>query len=422
MLPDQIVDPLKTAKPRVSGGESPLPQRVLHILNGAAGGAAISTIDLIGEFAKHGILSSAVCHTAGDFHERRRLRDAVEGRVLFTPLYWWNRKLRVAAWKRPLVELKQLWSTGFQRGSERIACEFAASQQPDLVHTNTLTTPVGSVVANRLRVPHLWHVRELIGPGMPYRLPLEGRRLGDYLAKNAAAVIANSNTSAKCLSDWLPDGLLQVIPNGIDLSRFHLRETTATDGPLIVAMVGNLTSWKKQSLFLEAAALVDESRPIEFRLYGHVPERGKIRERLDALMERLQLQSRVRFAGFVAEPQQMMSEIDVLVHTSDFESFGRVIVEGMAGGLPVIGVRGGGIAELVVDRQTGLLAAPDSPREIATHIENLARDPALRRSLGTAGRRRAESEYGLTRCSTAILTLYRRTLSTWPSDTARDLA
>ena len=96
------------------------PKKVLHILNSAAGGAALSTLSLIDYLTAQGIASAAVCHDAGTPQERQALEDAVGGDVLYTRLYWWNRKIRMPAWKRPLVEARQIVATGW---SLRVAVE-----------------------------------------------------------------------------------------------------------------------------------------------------------------------------------------------------------------------------------------------------------------------------------------------------------
>lgn len=384
-----------------------LPRRVLHVLNGAAGGAALSTIDLMQALRASGVDSAVVCHDAGSGAERRRLQEAADGRALFTPLYWWNRKIRAAAWKRPLLELRQLYATGFIRGSSRQVARAVERWGCDLIHTNTLTTPEGGEAARRLRLPHVWHVRELIGLGMPYRFKFEGPALGRYLKSRASLVVANSYATAESLQEAELGDRLRVVPNGIDLSRFVAahREAASADRPLIVGMVGNLTTrWKKQSLFFAAAAAATAAN-VEFRVYGHPPD-GAARAVLEASLAALGLKERLRLVGFVDDPVRIMSEIDVLVHTADHESFGRILVEAMASGLPVIGVRGGGAAEIVLHEQTGLLAAPDDAAEIARQIDRLAEDPTLRASLGAAGRRRAETHYGLARCVAEMLEVY----------------
>jgi glycosyltransferase involved in cell wall biosynthesis len=396
---------------------SGLPRRVLHVLNGAGGGAALSTIALIEALAAQGVESWAVCDAAGTAAERDRLARAVGGRLEFTRLYWWNRKIRSPLWRRPLIELRQLWATGWGAGSARRVADLAARCGAELIHTNTLLTPEGGRAARRLRLPHVWHVRELVGPGQPFQLPYHGPALGRYLGEHCAQLVANSATAARLLAPWMPAGLLTVVPNGIDLSRFVPRPG-AVRRPLVVAMIGSLTSRSKQhARFIEAAAGVDRGLPIEWRIYGHDPSRGgQMRgdayvDALRRLVERLGLAERFRWPGFVADPAQIVAEIDLLVHPADNESFGRIAVEGMAGGLPVVGVRGGGVAEIVEHEVTGLLAPAGDTAALAQAIERLARDAPLRQRLGQAGRRRAEEHFSLESCVARMADVYRAALA-----------
>ncbi len=389
------------------------PRKVLHVLNSAGGGAALSTLGLIEMLRADGIGACAVCHDAGTAVEREQLRDAVGGAVLFTRLYWWNRKIRMPLWRRPLAEAKQIVATGWAVRSAARVAEFATRSQADLIHTNTILTPEGGLAALRLGLPHVWHLREMLGPGHPFRLWREGPSLGRYLAQHCTKLVANSQASAAQVRAWLPDDLLEVVPNGIDISRFHIRSTAVHAGPIVVAMVGNLTSrWKKHGLFVEAAALVDRQLPIRWRIYGHDPtQAGRVAgdsyvEDLRGQIARAGMADRFEWPGFVAEPAEIMSQIDLLVHPADSESFGRVVVEAMAAGLPVVGVRGGGVGDIVHHGATGLLAEKDQPRDLAACIEQLARDPAGRQSLGLAGRRRAEEEYSLAACAAKIVRVY----------------
>jgi starch synthase len=78
----------------------------------------------------------------------------------------------------------------------------------------------------------------------------------------------------------------------------------------------------------------------------------------------------------------------------------------MADGVPVIGARVGGIPELVVDGQTGLVVPPEDPPALAAALESLARDPERRRDLGRRGRERAETEFSADRATQRMLALY----------------
>lgn len=387
------------------------PAKVLHVLNSASGGAAMSTLGLMQALERQGVRSCAVCHDAGSPSEQARLADAVRGEVVFTRLYWWNRKTRHPPWLRPLVEVRQGVRTGWARMSawtvRRAAVRFAA----DLVHTNTIVTPEGAMAARRLRLPHVWHVRELVGPGKPFRFAREGPAFGAWMATRASKVVANSHATARQMAGWLPPGLLEIVPNGIDVSGFA--PAARAGDRLVVAMVGALTArWKKHALFVDAALRVDPALPVEFRIYGHDPSEGG-REPGDGYVDGLHAAiagrgSAMRFAwpGYVPDPARIMGEIDLLVHPADHESFGRVIVEAMAAGLPVVGVDGGGVQEIVQHDRTGILVPPDDAAAMARAVEALLRDPERRRALGAAGRERAVGTYSLEACAEGILRVY----------------
>jgi len=396
-------------------GASLLPRKVLHVFNAAGGGAAMSTLALIEAFQKAGIEACAVCHDSGSPGERQRLQDATGGAVLFTPLYWWNRKTRAALWKRPLIELRQLIRTGWLRRSTARVAQFAHEQEVDLIHTNTMLTPEGGLAARQLGLPHVWHLRELLGEGHPFRLAIHGPKLREYLVQHASLVVANSHIAAATAGDSIGPAMLRVVPNGIDLQAFKARSSVAGDRRrTIVGMVGAVTSrTKKHSLFIEAAAQVVCGPEVEFRIYGHDPlvdgGRGNDRyaEHVHALAARYFGSSdRFRFCGQVADPARIMSEIDILVHPADNESFGRVAVEAAAAGLPVIGVRGGGIAEIVVDGVTGLLAAPDDPGDLAKKLQSLIEAPHRCAQFGAAGRARAQAHYSIEACAKGVLQAY----------------
>lgn len=393
------------------------PDKILHVLNSAGGGAAMSTLALIRALQAEGVRSAAVCHDAGTQQERAELRDAVEGEVIFTRLYWWNRKNRMPLWRRPLAEAKQIWLTGWSRGSAERVTHFARQVKAELIHTNTLLTPEGGMAARTLGLPHVWHLRELVGPGNPFRFAREGRSFGQRLAPYCSKVVANSLASAAAIRDWLPPGMLETVFNGIDLSRFHPRPASPTGKPIVVGMVGNLTSRsKKHALLIEAAALVDRGLPIEWRIYGHDPSAGGKQhgdayvDALHAQIQRLGLAERFIWPGFLSDPVDIMSQIDILVHPADNESFGRIVVEAMAAALPAVGVRGGGVAEIIRHEETGLLAPPDDPKSLAAAIELLARDPERRMALGQAGRRRAESLYSLSATTAGMLRVYQQAM------------
>ncbi len=188
----------------MTAGAGRLPKKVLHLMNSASGGAALSTLGLIHRLRALGVEACVVCDDAGSPEERGVVRAAVNGEAIFTPLYWWNRKIRAKAWKRPALEVRQLLRSGFRFGALARIAHAARTFGADLIHTNTILTPEGGRAARLLGLGHVWHLRELIGPDQPFQLPLEGAALGRYLLSHCSMLIANSAASAAAVTSLLP--------------------------------------------------------------------------------------------------------------------------------------------------------------------------------------------------------------------------
>jgi|GEM_PF-726476 len=377
-------------------------------MNGAGGGAALSTLALVEGLRRFGIESSIVCDAAGSAEERARLAAAVDGRCQFTTLYWWNRKIRTAPWKRPLFELWQGLRTGWARRSARQIARFATEVGADLIHTNTILTPDGGIAARDIGLVHVWHVRELTGSDQPFRLRRSGTALARYLTRQADCLVANSASSAAPFVDLIPKRYLRIVPNAIDVTAFSppsAEERVERATRPVVAMVANLTSRvKNHTLFLEMAAQL-ERHPVDLRIYGHDPCSGgrdlssSYCREIHSRIEELGLRGEVSFPGFLEAPARIMREIDVLVHPVPHESFGRVVVEAMAASVPVVGIAAGGVGDLVVHDRTGRLVPPGDPitvaKALASEVDELVAHADLRDRLGQEGRRVVERDYSI---------------------------
>jgi glycosyltransferase involved in cell wall biosynthesis len=153
---------------------------------------------------------------------------------------------------------------------------------------------------------------------------------------------------------------------------------------------------------LRAAGLLRTRQPkVQFLLAGD----GEEASHLKRLAEELQVGDRVFFPGWQQELPHVLSALDLFVLPSRNEGMGRVLVQAMAMGTPIVATRVGGIPEVLGEGETGLLVAHDDPVELAAAIERLLTDKELAGKIGEAGRRRA-SAYSADKMVADIESLY----------------
>lgn len=291
------------------------------------------------------------------------------------------------------------------------------SQRIDLVHLNDAPElHKAGILGSRLAgVPCLCHVRSM--PPVDVVDRLLARRVRHFVFISAAVE-----------QDQRRKGLGRapgsVIYNGVDTAPYAVlpgkAEARARLGvapdDTVLGLMARIEPWKGQRDLLAALAILRSRTPHLLRLRCLIagePELdgGWYLEELKQRTVELGLGDVVRFVGRQSPPA-FHAALDVLIHTSvQPEPFGRVLIEGMAAGLPIVATNNGGVPEIVLDEQTGLLVPPGNPGALAAAVERLLGDEALRRRLGEAGRRRAGDVFSLRRHVAAIQALYETILT-----------
>jgi glycosyltransferase involved in cell wall biosynthesis len=217
-------------------------------------------------------------------------------------------------------------------------------------------------------------------------------------------VIANSKASAEAL---IAAGgraeHIRVVYNGIDPSPFEavtasevekLRRELGLEGVPVVGAFGRLTPWKGQHVLLEALPHLPDVHAL---VVGDArPEDENYAKALRQQSNDLGLADRVHFTGFRRDVPRLMHLSDVVVHTSVApEPFGRVIVEGMLAGTPVVATRGGGVLEIIHDGINGVLVPPGDAIALAEVLRGLLMDPGRARTLSRAGHVTALERFSL---------------------------
>ncbi len=205
---------------------------------------------------------------------------------------------------------------------------------------------------------------------------------------------------------------LTVIPSAVDLDRFRpdidgsaVRARLGLEGSRVLVFTGRLVPHKGVDVIVRSLPQL----PADVRLL--VVGRGPRLPELHALARRLGVDDRIRFCPDVsdAELPQYLRAADLFVFPSQnrLEGFGLVVAEALAAGLPVVIADMPGVREVIEPGVEGLLVEPMIQRDLVAQVTTLLDDPELRRTMGIAGRKRAETRYGLPTVVDELTRVYR---------------
>jgi glycosyltransferase involved in cell wall biosynthesis len=192
----------------------------------------------------------------------------------------------------------------------------------------------------------------------------------------------------------------------------------------VVGIAGQVAEIKGIWEFIEAAAqLTSRGAQLTFVVIGDdLKGNGRLRIEAERAAAARGLGERMRFTGFRPDARRIIAALDVVVVPSHVEPLGLSVLEAMSAGVPVIGSRVGGIPEIIVDRQTGLLVPPRDAAALADAISWMVADEARARAFGSAGRDRARTVFSVEAQALRVQSVYDRLLTRSPraSVTARD--
>lgn len=272
----------------------------------------------------------------------------------------------------------------------------------DLVHVSGGSWQIKGVIAGRLAgLPIVWHLNDTRQP-LPVRLVFA---LVSRLIRTDF-IVAGRRVQDYYLSRGLPDTTrVFEIPAPVDTERFEpnrvqVEPELANHGGMRVITLASVNPDKGLETFVEMAAGVATAEPeAEFWVVGPTHEtQTSYRERLDRLIESLNLRGRVRFFGATSDSASVLAAADVFVCTSRAEASPMAVWEAMAMARPVVSTDVGDVRLLVESSGAGRVVPVGDAEAAAEAVLELLRDPALRRAMGGRARATAEKHLSLGRC------------------------
>lgn len=289
------------------------------------------------------------------------------------------------------------------------------NRRVDMVHSNTLAVLGGALWARRRRIPHLWHVHEIVEH--PW---IAAHAFPRLISAMANQVVCNSNATYQWLRAALP-GLgkkMRVIRNGVqappcsdELTIAELQRKFRPAGTrLAVGLVGRINRLKGHSLLLDAVDLLHRQGVNDFSVVfiGSAPSGQEIYQtQLEQRIARSPMQERIVVQGFTSNVWPIYAALDIIcVPSTEPESFGLVATEAMAMGKPVVASRMGALMEIVIDGSTGLTFDAGDDEALTAALGQLLGDDGLRRRMGCAGKVRIGAEFSVDKMKTNFVTLY----------------
>jgi len=289
----------------------------------------------------------------------------------------------------------------------------------DLVHCHSAVT--GSILARlgakMAGVPCLNHVHiENKFSDLPWIRTIQVW-LDNLTACFADEIVAISeHTRRSLIGQGLPSHKIRVIRNGISVvadangkAANRARAVLGIEGAgPVVGTVARLCPVKGQREYILAAQQIRNEFPeAMFAIIGEDIEfDGYYRHELERLARHLGLDDRVQFFGFRRDAAQLIHGFDVFVLPSWIEGLPVTVLEAMAAGKPVVATSVGGVPELVVEGETGLLVPPRDPERLAEAIAELLHHPDVARRMGTNGCARVREHFSQSEMLKQVMALY----------------
>jgi glycosyltransferase involved in cell wall biosynthesis len=286
----------------------------------------------------------------------------------------------------------------------------------DLIHSNATSVFIGAFYGFFFRIPHLWHVHEII------EKPRKVAQVYPYLINFFSnKVVFNSLATSNHFTTILPKiGLKStIIHNGQDRKTIKtseadvkkIKENCSSDieGKVVIGLIGRISKIKGQHLALDAFSnLLKRHKNIHLVFVGsYVKGKEEYIERIYKKIKDLNLEKDISFVDFQENIWPYYDSIDIaIVPSTEKESFGLVATEAMLSKKPVIAANHGGLSEIILNNETGFFFEPNNCEDLCIQLEKLIINKDLRISFGENGLKRVKDNFSSQKYVSSIESIY----------------
>lgn len=345
-----------------------------------------------------------ICGPAGELLERAKKENLLTEEM---PAY--NARFR----KNPLLMLRDM--AGLLLAALRLASR-VRKMDVDIVHANSIRAGLMASFGRWLhRKPVVWHIRDHVLPGLLGKLVMKSMKY------TADSVIGISKAVLAPIIKQIGRSKVYLVHNGLELrerteqemlqARRKVREEfQADEHHKAMVVIGQITPWKRQHDAIHAASkLIGEHEDVKLWIVGEAKfreENERYMKQLKQLAENLQISEHVVFTGFREDILDICCAADMLLLCSENEPFGRVAIEAMSQGLPVIATDGGGVPEIIEHGVSGFLYRTGDVDDLLRYVRMLLDDQSLIHDIGQQGSLRVKQLFNASRTARKVEEVY----------------
>lgn len=298
-------------------------------------------------------------------------KDNIE--VITAEYGWWDAKPRLSKIKgiyRIIVDSINYYS---KRNINESLLNLILEKKFDLIYTNTSTIDIGYKLSKLLNIPHVWHIREFGKEDFGFKSIVSDKYKKECFT-NSDAIITISQALKDKYSMFVDKDRLHLVYNGFDISKLYCNPIQhELKKKINVLVTGQVCEAKGQEQAITAISILkNKGYPIKLFLAGDVDKAY-----INGIFSKVKDKDYVEILGRVNNMYELRKNMDIELICSRCEAFGRVTIEAMLHGIPVIGADSGGTTELINDRECGLLYEVKNSNDLADKIEMLINNETL---------------------------------------------
>ena len=266
------------------------------------------------------------------------------------------------------------------------------TEKVELIYSNTTGVIVGILVASKLKIPHIWHIHEIIEkPTLLFRL------LSALLNKEMNRCLVVSEAVKNHWAKYVKKSKITVLYNGVDYWLFEDKKTTfraeqnIPADAIVIGMMGRVHYWKGQDYFLKIAGqLHQQFSNLFFVMVGDAfPGYEYLYDNLEKIIIEEKLEGRVTQVNYRSDIQNIYNALNIFILPSQLpDPAPAVVTEAMATGLPVVVTNQGGAIEMIVDGISGMTIPLNDAATAANKIASLIKNKEERINMGAAAKAR----------------------------------